>query len=75
MGILDELMAQFAPRADPRIEAIERMLGQTRLQSDLGTRMRQGETLSGQDALNYGNRSSPPEYKGLPEHPDDIFGY
>jgi hypothetical protein len=75
MGVLEELMAQFAPPEDPRVAAIDRLMGQTRLQQDLGRRMRQGEMLSGKDAMNFANSSHPPEYKGLPEDPDDIFGY
>jgi hypothetical protein len=72
MGVLDDLMQQFAPPVDPRVEAIENM---TRLQQDLHKRLGRGEMLSGQDAMNYANRSNPPEYKGLPEQADDIFGY
>lgn len=72
MGILDELMRKFAPPIDPRVEALENM---TRLQRDLAMRAQRGETLEGQDANNLLNRSNPPEYKGLPEDEDDIFGY
>lgn len=72
MGVLDDLMQQFAPPVDPRIEAIDNM---TRLQQDLHKRLGRGETLSEDDTRNYLNRSYPPEYKGLPEQADDIFGY